>query len=51
VTTTSALTELYLLTEVLSKARTTEPLAEASRTAKRIAMNSRRKHARQTGIL
>jgi hypothetical protein len=39
----------FLLTEALSKARTPEPLAEAPRTAKRIAMLSRRKHARQLG--
>ena len=45
----NGLTELYLLTEVLSKARTTEPLTEAHRTAKRIAMFSRRKHARHLG--
>jgi hypothetical protein len=45
----NGLTDLYLMTEVLAKARTTEPLAEAPRTAKRIAMLSRRKHARQLG--
>lgn len=40
-----------LLTEVLSKARTTEPQTEAHRTAKRIAIFARRKHARQLGNL
>ena len=45
----NGLSDLYLMTEVLAKARTTEPLAEAPRTAKRIAMLARRKHARELG--
>ena len=45
------LSEMYLLNEALSRSRMPEPQAEASRTAKRIAMKALRKQARQAGTL
>jgi hypothetical protein len=45
------LTDLYLINEALSRMRMSEPLAEAPRSAKRIALRARRKQARQLGNL
>jgi hypothetical protein len=45
------LSEMYLLNEALSRSRMPEPQAEASRTAKRIAMKALRQQARQSGAL
>ncbi|WP_157545608.1 hypothetical protein [Hamadaea tsunoensis] len=47
----NGLTEMYLMNEALTRARMTEPQAEAPRTARRIAMKARRKQARTLGNL
>ena len=46
----NGLSHLHLLNEALSRARMPEPQAEASRTARQIAMKALRKQARNQGI-